>query len=236
MRAPELLALVLCLAACGSSDDAGDPRQSAECNIPKDLNLPTAASLPDRTPDPAAAAYVLAMSWSPEFCRFREDAKAHAGQCADNDFDFILHGLWVDSADGPEPRACALAPPVGEALVRQHYCMMPSARLMQHQWAAHGTCAFSSAEAYFGAAKSLWSGVKKPDLRALRGEKLTAGMVREAFVRANIGLPAEAIAVARNARGWLTEVRLCMDLDYNYAACREPGAADTAQVLIWRGG
>lgn len=235
MRAPERLLLALCLAACGSAGDSTGTA-TAECNIPAKLDLPRAASLPDTKPDAPAAAYVLALSWSPEFCRFRKDASAHAGQCADNDFDFILHGLWVDSAAGASPRACTVAPPVGEALVRQHYCMMPSAQLMQHQWAAHGTCAFSSAEAYFGAAKSLWDGVKRPDLRRLRGETLTAGMVREAFVKANIGLPSEAIAVARNNRGWLTEVRLCMDLDYNYAACRAPGADDGARVLIWRGG
>ncbi|MBB4633525.1 ribonuclease T2 family protein [Sphingosinicella soli] len=235
MRAPERLLLALCLAACGSAEEApGDA--AAECNIPSRIELPAAASLPDDKPDAPAAAYVLAMSWSPEFCRFRKDARAHEGQCADNDFDFILHGLWVDSAAGPSPRACAVAPPVGEALVRQHYCMMPSAQLMQHQWAAHGTCAFSSAEAYLGASKSLWDGVKRPDLRALRGEPLTAGSVRAAFVQGNIGLPPEAIAVTLNNRGWLTEVRLCMDLDYNYAACRNPGAADGAAVLIWRGG
>ena len=57
-----------------------------------------------------------------------------------------------------------------------------------------------------------------------------------ARVEALEALLERSIAVALNNRGWLTEVRLCMDLDYNYATCRAPGAADGAAVLIWRGG
>lgn len=231
------LAVLFLLAACdGTPKAVNDADATTGCSIPEVLDLPTSTSMPDGQADPKPASFVLALSWSPEFCRFRGDVAEYAGQCDKNRFDFILHGLWVESANGMAPRGCAVAPPISEALVRAHYCMMPSARLMQHEWAVHGTCAFSSAESYFGAAKSLWTEVRKPNLKALRGDTLTVGDVRGAFLKANPGLPAAAVVIDRNARGWLEEVRLCLDLGYNYAACRDRGAPDSTPVTIWRGG
>jgi ribonuclease T2 len=232
---PPLLALGL--AAC----DAAAPQPAvtaAQCYTPAQLPV-QAASPPDDIPDARATGHVLALSWSPEFCRFRADAPEHAGQCRDNRFGFILHGLWPQSGAGPHPRACAAARPVPQDVLRAHYCMTPSARLMQHEWAAHGTCAWEDPAAYYADAAMLWDEYERPDLFGLsRREGLTAGDVRGAFVAANDAMPPEAVGLDVNNRGWLEEVFLCLDLAYEPRPCaaREYGAADTQSISIWRGG
>ncbi|MBV7255932.1 ribonuclease T [Pacificimonas sp. WHA3] len=240
---------MLLLSACDaapSGREAASPATSADladtdanCVIPADITPPRRATPPDDRPDAPASGYVMALSWSPEFCRFRADQDAHAGQCRDNRFGFILHGLWPQAARGPHPRACALAAPVSEDTIRRHYCMTPSAALIQHEWAAHGTCAWDSADAYFADAARLWDRVDRPDLFALsRKEGLVAADIRAAFVAVNPGLPAEAVGVDLDNRGWLEEIFICLDLDERPRACapREYGAHDNRKASIWRGG
>ena len=229
--------LPLSLLAC---KDAPEPAASAaQCYVPERLELPTAATPPDRIPDPPATGHVLALSWSPEFCRFRQDAPEHRGQCQDNRFGFILHGLWPQTAGTANPRACAIAPPISEALVRAHYCMTPSADLMQHEWSAHGTCGWESAETYYAESARLWDRFRRPDLYGLsRKPELTAADVRAAFAAANADLPAEAVGIDANTRGWLQEVLICLTLDYEPRTCRsnEAGEPDESALSIWRGG
>jgi ribonuclease T2 len=239
-RRPEF-GLLLALAACSAQPVAQPPAATAECRIPDRIDLPTIADQPDRKPDPPAAGHVLALSWSPEFCRFRANADEHAGQCRDNRFGFVLHGLWPQAAGADEvsdhPRNCAVAPPVSKALVREHFCMTPSAKLIQHEWHAHGTCAWSSAEAYFADARRLWERTARPDFRTRPVPVATAKDIRDDFVALNPGLPRAAIFVDRSNNGWLKEVRLCMDLHYAYTPCDGGvGAPDAAPISVWRGG
>jgi ribonuclease T2 len=227
------LAALLLLAACGSE---ATPAGLA-CNIPEQLDLPAAPTPPDGEPDPPTAGYVLALSWSPEFCRFRKDSPGDAGQCSENRFGFVVHGLWPVGPAYEDPRACAAAAPITERVAREHYCMMPSTDLMQHQWAAHGTCAFKTAEAYFTATRHLWQRVKKPNLKRLDPNGLTAGDVRRAFTDLNPGLEPVDIFIESNRRGWLQEVRICLDAETAYRPCRDGvGVPDDGAILVWRGG
>ncbi len=229
------IAAALLLAAC--QPQSAPESAATECNIPAKLDLPTHADRPDRKPDPPASGYTLALSWSPEFCRFRADVPKHAGQCRDNDFTFIVHGLWVQGPRGDHPRACALAPPIGAEIAARHYCMMPSVDLMQHEWAAHGTCGFDSAADYFATTAKLWTALVRPDLRTLDPKGLDASDIRTAFTSRNPDLPRDAIYIDRKNNGWLREVRLCLDLDLAYATCEDGlGAGDDTPILLWRGG
>ena len=225
------------LAACEQGPQPA--ATAAQCYVPDELAAAEIATPPDNIPDAPATGHVLALSWSPEFCRFRGDAEEHRGQCQDNRFGFILHGLWPQAGAGPHPRSCTRAEPVGEDVLRAHYCMTPSAELMQHEWAAHGSCGWEEPGDYYADAAMLWDEYRRPDLYWLsRRDGLTAGDVREAFARANIGLSVEAVGIKANARGWLQEVFLCMDLDYRPRACAaaELGVLSNASLNIWRGG
>ncbi|MEE4350043.1 MAG: ribonuclease T [Pacificimonas sp.] len=234
-----LAVTTLALAACDDIDEGYAVLPAESCTVPVELDLATEPTPPDRIPDAPATGHVLALSWSPEFCRFRADVDRHAGQCRDNRFGFILHGLWPQAGAGPHPRSCRLAEPVNEAVAREHFCMMPSAWLQQHQWASHGTCGWGSPDAYFAASKRLWDDLVRPDLFALsRREDLTAANIRAAFVVANPDLPPSAVGIQTNNRGWLEEVFVCMDLEFAPRPCaaREYGADDGTEVSVWRGG
>src|SRR5215510_13801021 len=48
-----------------------------------------------RTPD----YYALALSWSPQHCATNHGTDRRF-QCEDNQFDFVVHGLWGQEKDG----------------------------------------------------------------------------------------------------------------------------------------
>ncbi len=62
---------------------------------------------------------------------------------------FAVHGLWPEAAQGKSPESCGPAGRVAKNVVRLALLYMPSANLIQHEWAAHGTCTGLSAADYF---------------------------------------------------------------------------------------
>lgn len=97
-------------------------------------------------------------------------------------------------------------------------------------------------DAYFAAARLLFNAIEFPDMARLsrepeRGTPLTAATLAERFADLNDGLPAYAITVQTNGKGWLQEVRICLGKDFKPRQCpaftrRAPA---TAQIKIWRG-
>jgi|TARA_R110002124_G_scaffold125515_7_gene284769 ribonuclease T2 len=229
-------ALLLVLAGCeGLSPPQPVAAVSATCAVPANLR-------PARPYDPPAdeivrdvetAYYLLAVSWSPQACRSGKDYPDPDLQCRDNRFGLTLHGLWPNGPDRRHPRYCGPAPALPPETVRANFCMTPSPRLMQHEWAAHGTCGWSSPEAYFGQAAMLWNDLNRPDLEAIPAGHLTAGRVRDAFVHANPGLPRGAVIVVLAEDDWLREVRLCHSTNYAPMACPHGnGPSDRRRIRL----
>jgi ribonuclease T2 len=212
----------LCLVALAATADAA-PR----CNLPTGLRpapelVPPAAEIVRDVP---TAYYVLALTWSPEWCRVNGEAPSEQVQCRRNNFAFVLHGLWANGAGDRHPRYCAAAPPLSPATLRRMICTTPSAELLQHEWAAHGTCAWRSADAYYRQALALWTSFERPDLAGLV-PTATAGSVRDAFIARNPSLPRDSIIVELRSGNRLYEVQLCYDLAFRPARC--PAGIETA--------
>ena len=231
-----LLGLLTGLAACEPSIPAPSMVSvDAVCQVPADL-------APARPYDPPAdeivrdvetAYYLLAVSWSPQACSSGKDYPDPELQCRENRFGLTLHGLWPNGPDRRHPRYCAAAPALKPATVRDNFCMTPSPRLQQHEWAAHGTCGWPTAEAYFDDASALWNGLQKPDLEAIPANRLTAGAVRDAFVAVNPDLPRSSIIVVLADDIWLREVRLCYSTGYEATACpHSTGPADRHRIRL----
>ncbi|MDP1631337.1 MAG: ribonuclease T [Caulobacter sp.] len=236
-----LAVLAVVLAACSDPAPTQAPStpppsiQAAAgptCRLPGDV-APARQQRPpadEVDPDVPTTAYMLALTWAPEICRTRGRDRDYAIQCRDNDFGFVLHGLWPNGAGRRHPRYCAPAPPLDAATVRRHLCMTPAPTMLQHEWAAHGTCGWSTPEAYFDQAAALWESVRLPEMA---GPTLTAGEIRRAFVAANPGLARNGINIRTTDDNRLLDVRLCYDLEFRPAACRGGlGAPDRVVVQI----
>lgn len=201
------------------------------CTIPRGVAPAPATPPPAReiVRDAKTASYMLALTWSPEWCRTHRRAAGSAGQCERNHFGFVVHGLWPNGRGGRHPRYCAPAPPLSPATLRASYCMTPSPQLLQREWAAHGTCGWATSEAYFAKARALWADIRAPDVSGAA----TAGDVRRAFVRANRALRADGVYVKVASGNRLEDVRLCYDLSFKPAACiGGVGAPDSARIRV----
>jgi ribonuclease T2 len=207
--------------------------QAQNCRIPQSVPAPKV----ERTGlkrDVPVGGYLLALSWSPQYCR----GKLREYQCSGRGgrFGFILHGLWPQGT-GPEwPQYCRPVETAPSPALAAMSCTTPSVDLLQHEWAKHGSCMSPNAQSYFAKAKAIYDGVRFPDMNRLSRQGVTAGGLATAFARANPGLPQTAVSVQTGKGGWLREIRLCYGTDFKPRACRrfEQGAAARSRVRIWR--
>lgn len=204
------------------------------CAVPPQVS-PAPAEVPPSNEihtDVPTAAYLLALFWSPEACRAGIPESDKAIQCQANSFGFTVHGLWPNGPDRVHPRYCRPSPPMSPATVKANLCMTPSPWLLQHEWQAHGTCQWDTPEAYFKKARKIREKLNVPDLDPGADGVMTAGEIRKAFLARNRKLAAEDLNV-RVKDGRLTEVWVCMDLKFKWAACRGGnGAPDMAVVKV----
>lgn len=158
------------------------------------------------------------------------------------DFGFVLHGLWPETKGPNYPQYCRITGVLSRKIVAQNICMTPTPQLIQHEWAKHGTCMAKTPEAYFGAARLLFDAIEFPDMAKLsrnveRGTALTSAGLAGAFADLNEDLPADAIRVKTNDKGWLQEVRICLGKDMKPRRCPAfaPGVSGNAVIKVWRG-
>lgn len=234
MRWPEVAALALLLAPTAAN------AQALACKIPDRIPVPRLEQPKRGEPvrKPPVAGYLLSMSWSPQHCatvRNPKDARDRF-QCAGENgrFGWVLHGLWPEAASPGYPQWCRPAKIVPQPVLRRHLCMTPSAQLLQHEWAKHGTCMSPHPAAYFRSAEILFGAVRFPDMPALAAQPQTAGGIRRAFAAANMGVSESMIAVTVDDKGWLKEVRLCLGPRMRPQRCKafQTGARDQRAVRV----
>ena len=170
--------------------------------------------------------YVLSLSWSPSFCdaateRSAESA-ARQAECGERPFAFVVHGLWPQYERG-FPEFCQNpAPRLDRNIVSSMLDLMPSPRLIFHEWDRHGVCSGLPARAYFETIRKARALVKiPPDYLDLAEPKtVSPGEVEDSFIAANAGLTHEAIAVGCDAKR-LREVRICLSKDLKFRDCAD---------------
>ena len=210
-----------------------------ECRLPAQVPAPAVATPDGPTREIPIASLILSLTWTGGFCAdhgtepdARSSCDGHAGRGG-----FVLHGLWPDGApvDGKPtwPQWCTgKSWQVPAAVVRTMACTTPSADLVAHEWAKHGTCMAPDPAAYFAQSRHLWQQVRLPDMAALAARAaLTAGDIRRAFAAANPRYSVRSIDLLLHG-GRLEEVHLCHDAKARPAPCRLPGPADGQPVRI----
>lgn len=169
--------------------------------------------------------YVLSLSWSPSYCASaaeRNGGRAADRQCAGRPYAFVVHGLWPQYDKG-FPSYCKVpAPRLNRAIVGTMLDLMPSPRLVFHEWDRHGTCSGLSAGAYFETVRKARSAVKIPEpyLDPAEPALVSPGEVAEAFIKANPGLSYDDLAVTCDSKR-LSEVHICIGKDFSFHACPE---------------
>ena len=188
--------------------------------------------------------YVLALSWSPSYCEAaheRAPDRAPDQQCAGRPFSFVVHGLWPQYEQG-FPSFCQVpAPRLDRTIVGSSLDLMPSPRLIFHEWDRHGTCSGLSQHAYFEAVRKARAVVKIPPDFIELDKPITVKPddVTEAFVKANPGLSRAGLAVACDSKR-LSEVRVCLNKDFSFRDCAEVARRackrDSVAMPAMRGG
>lgn len=159
--------------------------------------------------------WILALSWSPEFCASEE---AERSQCS-LPRGFIVHGLWPQHETG-YPEFCERRAPVPDALVERMAPLMPGAGLVRHQWKKHGTCSGLEPEAYFARVEDAMRRVQPPDkfMRSRANQRISKTQFEKAFLESNPGFGSDAITIECRSH-YLTEIRLCLDLELQPRTC-----------------
>lgn len=211
--------------------------QAHSCSIPQQIERPRPDTPDTRNPvrNLPTASYTLAITWSPQFCKGQG---APSFQCnTGNRFGFTLHGLWPDGAGKDWPQYCRPVELLPEATLRANLCATPSAQLLQHEWAKHGSCMKGSADDYFRRSTALFGRLRFPDMDALsRRGGVTVASLSAAIARVNPGISPGMMRVTTTRGGWLDEVWLCLGLNFRYRQCpaNAGGERSTTRVKIWR--
>ncbi|NEX46047.1 ribonuclease T2 family protein [Pseudotabrizicola algicola] len=164
--------------------------------------------------------YVMALSWSANWCALEGDARRDPQCDRGSGVPFVLHGLWPQFETG-WPSYCrtgAADPSRGDtAAVADVFGGAGSAF---YQWKKHGRCSGLSARDYYALARKAFGAVTVPPVfsRITKDMKLPASVVEDAFVESNPGLARDQITVTCRA-GMIQEVRLCLTRDLQPRRC-----------------
>lgn len=175
--------------------------------------------------------YVLALSWSPNWCALEGDAKRSTQCDGKGDFGWILHGLWPQFERG-WPSYCpsrAWNPSRSETDAMAD--VMATGGLAWHQWKKHGRCTDLSASDYFALSREAYASIKRPEVfRKLdKPVKLPAKVVEEAFLEANPQLEADMITITCKSRH-IQEARICLTRDLEPRTCGRDVIRDCSQT------
>lgn len=162
--------------------------------------------------------YVLALSWSPNWCALEGEARG-AEQC-DQAHGWVLHGLWPQHERGWPSFCNATTPAPSQAMTGAMADIMGSGGAAWHQWRKHGVCAGLSARDYFTAARAAFDAVAKPEVLTQldRPVRLPATVIEEAFLAANPGLAPDMITITCRD-GHIQEARICLTRDLTPRRC-----------------
>ncbi|MGR3685423.1 ribonuclease T2 family protein [Seohaeicola sp. SP36] len=164
--------------------------------------------------------YVMALSWSPNWCALEGDAR-RSPQCrADSGHGWMLHGLWPQYHRGWPSFCRTTEPQPTPAMTAAMADIMGTPGLAWHQWRKHGVCSGLSARAYFDLSRRAYDSITRPDVfRQLeRPVRLPASLIEEAFLRDNPGLEPDMLTITCR-EGRIQEARLCLSKDLNPVPC-----------------
>jgi ribonuclease T2 len=167
--------------------------------------------------------YALVLNWSPTYCE--QDGRGDSSpQCSGvRPYAFVLHGLWPQyERHWPEFCHTRERPWVPQPLIDKMLDIMPSPRLVIHEYRKHGTCSGLDPKDFFGTARRAYDSIKIPPRFVRLSQPLTVSPeeVEKEFLAANPALQPDMIEVGCS-RNRLRDVRICFTRDLKLRSCGE---------------
>lgn len=164
--------------------------------------------------------YVMALSWSPNWCALEGDAR-QSPQCRDDSgHGWVLHGLWPQYHRGWPSFCRTTEPQPTPAMTDAMTDIMGTPGLAWHQWRKHGVCSGLSARVYFDLSRRAYDSITRPAVftQLERPVRLPARLIEEAFLRDNPDLTPDMLTVTCR-EGRIQEARICLSKDLNPVPC-----------------
>ena len=172
--------------------------------------------------------YLLALSWSPEYCH----GHTSSSQCAaGKHFSFVVHGLWPEYNSGGGPENCGSQP--GLANPSTMLDIMPDLGLIQHEWVTHGTCSGLSADQYFALIRKAFTAVSIPAkfTSATVQFAISPQQVKKLFEQSNSQLSDSALMIHCKSN-YLQEVEICLTKDLKPMPCPAPKDCRASSIRV----
>jgi ribonuclease T2 len=169
--------------------------------------------------------YALVLSWSPTYCASPENAD-DGHQCNRRDgrrYAFVLHGLWPQYERGyPESCRTRKRPYVPQNIIDGMLDIMPSPRLVIHEYRKHGTCSGLNPASYFALSRRLFETIRIPERyrNPFETQFVSPENLASEFLKENPNLRPDMLAISCAGPGnRLREIRICMTRDGQPRAC-----------------
>jgi ribonuclease T2 len=174
--------------------------------------------------------YILALSWSPDYCATSAGA-SDPQQCSiGRKLGFVLHGLWPQYNQG-YPSNCSTARMPADVKAK-FPLLYPSPKLYDHEWEKHGTCTGLTPDAYLTLSQQIKNSVVIPAAYRAPEQPLrvTTAQLKREFTSANPGLREGSLATMCSGSGrYLQELYVCFFSDGTPATCSTEIHRDAAR-------
>jgi ribonuclease T2 len=182
---------------------------------------------------PEFSYYLLVLSYAPDFCAQPQGQKDPRECGAGRRVGFVVHGLWPQGETTRGPEKCGAARPVSAAIKQATLKYVPTESLIQHEWAAHGTCSGLPVDQYFSALRKARDSVKLPDDLNQPAQKLqvSPAEIESKLASANPSFPKTAFRTSCYNDSELQEVRICLNKDLSPRACG-PSAGECSRSSV----
>lgn len=162
--------------------------------------------------------YVLALSWSPNWCKLEGEAR-DSEQC-ESDLGWVVHGLWPQYEDGWPAYCPTTARSPSRQTTAAQADIFGAGGAAWYQWKKHGVCSGLEAGAYYDLAREAFASVEKPEvLRKIdRTFAVPASLIEEAFLQANPDWEPDMVTITCRD-GHIQEARVCLTKDLEPRVC-----------------
>ena len=164
--------------------------------------------------------YVMALSWSPNWCALEGDSRRDPQCDRGTGTTFVLHGLWPQYEDGWPSYCRTVERDPSRTETSAMADVFGGAGAAFYQWKKHGRCAGLSSRDYYALARKAFRSVRISPIfpKINRDLKVPANVIEGAFLEANPGLLRDQVTVTCKS-GMIQEVRICLTKDLEPRRC-----------------